>query len=84
MAKDLKKKNQQAKVQAGEFQQTQQVVEVLPANPNRPIFTAEQRQILADAYQLILSWPPKRTISSRNCEANGLAGIQTVPVVVEG
>lgn len=84
MAKGIKKKKQQAQVQEGESQQTQEIVEVLSSAPGRPIFTAKQRQILADAYQLILSWPPKRTISSRNCEANGLAGIQTVPVVVEG
>lgn len=84
MAKDLKKKKRQAQVQAGEFQQTQQVVEVHPSNPNQPIFTAEQRQILAEAYRLILSWPPRRTASSSNCGVNGLSGIQAVPVVVEG
>jgi hypothetical protein len=55
MARDLPEKSKQT-TEAGKPAITEQKSDHHPANIEVPPFTAEQRQILGNVYQLILGW----------------------------
>jgi hypothetical protein len=67
VANDIQKKIQQSKVQTGKIQQESAGVS---SDPDRHVFTAEQRRMLGQVYNLILSWREcKTTVEETASEA---------------
>jgi hypothetical protein len=63
MASDLQKKSKQT-VEAGVPPVTEQQPNRHPVTSDASPFTAEQRQILGNVYQLILSWRRERLMKT--------------------
>lgn len=63
MAKNRKKELAGTEV-AEEIQSLQQGVEAKQTKPKEMVFTPEQRRILGETYELILSWGRKRKMQS--------------------
>jgi len=63
MASDLQKKSKQT-AETGKPSVTEQKPNNHPVNSDASPFTAEQRQILGNVYQLILSWRRERLMKA--------------------
>jgi len=63
MTSDLQKKSKPT-VEAGKLPVTEQKPNHSPATSDASPFTAEQRQILGNVYQLILSWRRERLMKT--------------------